>query len=222
LAEINVYQIIISFFCLVFAFSVHEAAHALVADWRGDSTPRLLGRVTLNPIPHLDPFGSIILPLIMMFMSPGFMLGWAKPVTFIPRNLRNPAKDSVLIALAGPGANLLLAVTAAIALRIVALVVGSETVHAGMPLVDVLDQLVAINIILLIFNMIPLPPLDGHAVLSYFLPSGAQRVLASLGPFGLLLALVLISRTPHLVDSIRSFIYTVQEVAKYGSLDNIL
>lgn len=189
----SLYNVVLSYVCLLFALCVHEAAHALVADWRGDPSPRLMGRVTLNPVAHMDPIGTVVMPLLMMVMSSGFLLGWAKPVPFNPVNLKNIRRDPVLIAIAGPLSNLLLAVVSVVVLIGVVMVMGLEAV-AG-PVGDVLSGLIIINLVLMLFNILPIPPLDGHYVLHYFLPPKGQRVLENIGPFGIIIALLVVVNT---------------------------
>jgi Zn-dependent protease len=152
-----------------------------------------MGRVTLNPVAHMDPIGTVVMPLLMMVMSSGFLLGWAKPVPFNPVNLKNIRRDPVLIAIAGPLSNLLLAVLSVVVLLGVVMVMGLEAV-AG-PVGDVLSGLIIINLVLMLFNILPIPPLDGHYVLHYFLPPKGQRVLENIGPFGIIIALLVVVNT---------------------------
>ena len=170
---------------IVIALTVHEFAHALVGSWRGDSTAEDMGRLTLNPLAHIDIFGFMMLIVI------GF--GWAKPVPFDPRNLRNPLKDGLLIALAGPAANLVLAALAALAFRglFAADLLNFETMLAMF-----LVLLVFVNLLLFFFNLVPIYPLDGSKVLDVVLPGTRldfiRRWLMMYGP-RVLLALVIIS-----------------------------
>lgn len=169
---------------IVFALTFHEFAHALVGKWRGDDTAERMGRLTLNPLAHLDPLGTLMLLFV------GF--GWAKPVPFDPRNLKNPAWDGVAIALAGPLANLILAVTAAVAYRNLA----DLSFAQGSLLPVFLALLIFTNLLLLFFNLIPVPPLDGSKMVEAVLHS--SRYARFLGLFNLygpriLLGLVIIS-----------------------------
>ncbi|MBX7258589.1 MAG: site-2 protease family protein [Candidatus Hydrogenedentes bacterium] len=184
---------ILWFVCLLFSLSVHEAAHAAIASRCGDPTGRLLGRVTLNPIPHIDPIGTLVMPLIMIFTNVPFLFGWAKPVPFNPRNLRHPQRDPVLIAIAGPLSNLLLALLTIFILRIAFLFFGVEAVYDSL-FFKLADTMMILNFILLLFNLIPVPPLDGGHVLYYFLPESGQRFLDQIGPFGILFAIFVGSR----------------------------
>lgn len=190
------------FAILIFALSVHEAAHAWTASRLGDPTARMLGRMTLNPVKHIDPFGSILVPLAMLFLFPaGFLIGWAKPTPVTPRNFRNLRRDDILTTIAGPVSNFLSAVIATIALVLLAKfshnggemvrglingVVGASPVAAiGL----FLYLTVWLNIILAVFNLIPLPPLDGSHVLRHFLPYEALRMYDRIGLIGLVLFL---------------------------------
>jgi len=174
---------------LVIAFTVHEFAHALMADWFGDDTPRRQGRLTLNPLVHLDPLGSLLL------LVAGF--GWARPVEINPLALerRSPAAP-MLVALAGPASNLLLAVVGALPLRL-GLVQFSFQTSGWLPTVDqVLSDFVLINLVLMIFNLIPVFPLDGEKILHFFLPPSGKAVLENLRAYGSLILLGLIFLLP--------------------------
>ena len=174
---------------LLFSLCVHEAAHAAMAYYCGDDTARLQGRLTLNPMAHIDPLGTIILPLIMIMMT-GFVFGWAKPVPFNPTKLNNMRRDPVLIAMAGPASNLMLALFFAFTGRIYFLLAGGP---ASVPtlIFDFFFYMILLNFILMLFNLIPVPPLDGHHVLNYFLPPKAQRAMQQIGPFGIIIAILL-------------------------------
>lgn len=188
--HIDIGFILLQYFCLLFSLCVHEAAHAAMANYCGDPTGRLMGRLTLNPVKHADPLGTVILPLVMMLTNVPYMFGWAKPVPFNPRNLNNIRRDPMLIALAGPGSNLLVAFCGALILRILIAVGGLEPEAQIVEiLLMIVLYLVMINLLLLLFNIIPVPPLDGHYVLGYFLPESGQRVLDQIGPFGILIAI---------------------------------
>lgn len=185
---------------LVGAFTIHEFAHAFVADRFGDDTPRKQGRLTLNPLVHLDPIGSLLL------LVAGF--GWAKPVQVNPYALerRSPAAP-MLVALAGPVANLLLAVVAAIPLRFDWVMPSLQQTQWLPTAFDVLSGFVLIDLILMLFNLIPLFPLDGEKVLMYFLPPAAQAFMESLRQYGWLILLALIFFLPRFgVDLIGDFV----------------
>ncbi len=207
--SINPAEILMQYLCLLFALCIHEAAHGWVAERCGDPTARMLGRVTLNPIPHIDVVGTVIMPLAMLLSSSMVsgrvpLLGWAKPVPYNPRNLHNMRRDPVLVALAGPAANLLTAVVTLLVLKGI-LVLGPEAPSDTMiGLANVLMTLLFVNIALMVFNLIPLPPLDGSAVLEFLLPPRKQEILHSIAPFSIILLLLF---APYVVGGPLRFIY---------------
>lgn len=190
---------IFEFAVLLFSLSLHEAAHGWMANRLGDPTARMLGRVTLNPIKHIDLFGTIIFPAIMLFLNPSFLFGWAKPTPVTPRNFKNLTRDDILTTVAGPVSNVLAALGATLGLLIISRTSGNGAaiVHfvaasgnlsiltaSGsilIPLVGLLYIAVMLNLILAAFNLLPLPPLDGSHVFRHFLPHKALRVYDSLG-----------------------------------------
>lgn len=188
-------MILMQYFCLLFSLCVHEAAHALTANWCGDPTARLMGRVTLDPRKHIDPLGTVVLPLLMMVSGIPYLFGWAKPVPFNPRNLRNYNRDPVLIAIAGPISNIIIALTCAVVLRIMFLLLANGIVLPAMNiLLMIVIYMMIVNVVLALFNIIPLPPLDGHHVLYYFLPPKGKELMENIGPFGIIIAIVFVSR----------------------------
>lgn len=198
--ELVVFQLLI----LIFSVVIHEVAHGYVAESLGDPTARLSGRLTLNPIRHLDPMGSVALPLLFYFLSGGAMMfGWAKPVPYNPANLRDPIRGGAKIAAAGPLANFLIAVAFALALRVL----------GGAPSAELLGELFAavvyLNILLAVFNLVPIPPLDGSKVLLAFLPKTEQafRAMAFLEQNGFLLILLFVFFGFQLISPIIQFVF---------------
>jgi len=173
---------------VIIAITFHEAAHGFVA-WRlGDDTAYRMGRVTFNPLKHVDAFGTILLPALLLLMRSPFLFGYAKPVPVDFSRLRRPRRDMVFVAAAGPGINLVLAVISGALLHIVDLFTGD----VGSFIAIALKYSIYINVLLAVFNMLPLPPLDGGRVIVGLLPEGAARRVARLEPWGIpILILVL-------------------------------
>jgi Zn-dependent protease len=140
---------------------------------------------------HIDPIGTVVMPLLMMISGLPYLFGWAKPVPFNPVNLGNIRRDPVLIAIAGPASNLIIAILCALAFRVIIMVdsVAPNLEFLGV-LVIIIHQLIMINLVLILFNLIPVPPLDGHYVLHYFLPPEGQRMIEQIGPFGIIIAIL--------------------------------
>ena len=164
---------------LILSLSFHEAAHAWSADKLGDPTARLLGRLTLNPLAHIDWIGTVLFPLIAAISNLP-LIGWAKPVPVNPLNLRHPRRDFAMVAAAGPLSNLLLAFLALIPLSLLS--TGEVT---GSVLLDFLRGFIHLNVFLAVFNLIPVPPLDGGNILAGVVPESAARILDQLRPFGI-------------------------------------
>ncbi len=185
---------------VLFAITVHEAAHGWVASRLGDKTALFLGRLTLNPIKHIDLVGTIIVPLVCL-MAGNFVFGWAKPVPIDWRNLKNPRRDSALVAVAGPVSNLLMAFFWGSIAKL-----GQIVFHQGIPeaifLVYMGTAGIAINLLLMILNLIPIPPLDGSRVVSSLLPSRLARVYDSIEPYGFMILIVLM--LSHVLSNILS------------------
>ena len=167
---------------IIFAITLHEAAHGWMADRLGDPTARMMGRISANPIRHIDPMGTIILPALLL-LTAGFAFGYAKPVPVNFRNLHNPRRDMVLVAAAGPGANVLMAIVAALMLNLVPYLPDQAAQWLGTNCVNA----ILINGVLATFNMIPLPPLDGGRVAVGLLPRALAMPLARLERYGMLI-----------------------------------
>jgi Zn-dependent protease len=175
---------------VVFGITVHEVAHGWVANRLGDPTARLAGRLTLNPVKHVDPVGTVLVPLLLLFFS-GFILGWAKPVPVDARRLRNPRRDMAVVALAGPGSNLIMGLLWALVVKL-ALFYHNPLGGAAVLLVFMGVAGVFINTILCVLNLLPLPPLDGGRVLTSLLPPRWASAVGRIEPFGLVIILILL------------------------------
>ncbi|MDH4135052.1 MAG: site-2 protease family protein [Gammaproteobacteria bacterium] len=195
----------VSILPILFAITVHEVAHGWVAKLLGDPTAHRLGRLSLNPIRHVDPMGTVLLPALLLFVSGGrFMFGWAKPVPVTWENLRHPKRDMVLVALAGPVANLLMAVFWGLMAKIATLL--PEAQHwAAEPLFYSGAFGVLFNVLLMVFNLLPLPPLDGGRVAVGLLPGPLGWQLSRLEPYGffILLGLMLSGLLWTVIDPVR-------------------
>ena len=202
----DILRIVAQFLVVLFAISVHESAHALAADKFGDPTARLQGRISLNPIAHIDLIGTIIFPLILAVIgAPVF--GWAKPVMVNPYNLRNPKRDGMFISAAGPLANL------SVSLGIIFLLLVFHKpilLSANLTLLLLLKlaaYLLMINIFLAIFNLIPIPPLDGSGILEGLLKGEALAFYEKIKPYGFFILLIIIYT--HIFDSIANFVFSL-------------
>jgi Zn-dependent protease len=201
-----IFQVVV----LILAFSVHECAHAWAAWKLGDPTARMLGRITLNPLKHLDPLGSVIFPLIGFYYG-GMLFGWAKPTPVTARNFKNYRRDDILVSLAGPASNLISATIALILLVIIKHVVAggglaiatamalahhfrgvsTENLPQLFPVALFLYYVILLNLLLFVFNLIPVPPLDGSHILRHFLPPRALQVYDSIGMFGMIFIMLI-------------------------------
>lgn len=180
------------FLAFLLSLTVHEAAHALVAKWRGDDTAEQEGRLTLNPVPHIDPFGTILMPILGVLF--GGVIAWAKPVPVNSMNFQKPGLDDSLVAAAGPLSNLLLCAICVALLRLVQVNVGESFDQQSFfyPLLELLRTMVWVNALLAIFNLIPLPPLDGGAIFINLLFGHTRYLQYSqyVAPYGILLLFV--------------------------------
>ena len=176
---------------LIFAITVHEVAHGWVASWFGDQTARLSGRLTLNPIPHIDPIGTIVVPLLML-VSTNFIFGWAKPVPVDQRNMRNPRRDMAITALAGPVMNLIMALIWAAIAKFGIYLEGAGHAWLGVPLSYMGGAGIMINIVLGVLNLIPLPPLDGGRVLTSVLPPRMAYQVSLVEPYAFFILIFLL------------------------------
>jgi Zn-dependent protease len=201
---------IFQFAILVFALSLHEAAHAWMASRLGDQTAAMLGRVTLNPIKHIDPIGTILIPLVMLFLPGygGFLIGWARPTPVNTRNFKRVTRDDILTTLAGPASNLLAALGATIgliilvhttptgapAVRQLVTGIGDPNLMTSSPVVFPMALIlylgIWLNLVLSVFNLLPLPPLDGSHIFRHMLPYNWLRIYDSLGMISLILMLL--------------------------------
>ncbi len=175
---------------VLFAITVHEAAHGYVARQLGDKTADMLGRVSLNPLRHIDPLGTIVVPLVMFVLS-GFLFGWAKPVPIDWRNLGNPRRDMALVAAAGPGANLLMGLLWGMLIHL-GLLFWDSSQWLALPLIYMGAAGVLINVFLMVLNLLPILPLDGGRVLNSLLPPRLAYQFSRLEPYGLFVMVALL------------------------------
>ncbi len=222
----NIISLVISLFVLLFAITIHEAAHGWAASKFGDDTARSMGRVTLNPIAHIDPFGTVLLPLLLVIMSAP-VFGWAKPVPVNPFNLRNPRRDNLWISAAGPMANILAAGVSLFAIILIkvaspgassflrSFLTGRGGLSSGLHPLEGLAIIffygALVNSYLVVFNLIPVPPLDGSGVLMGLVSEEAAQKFDRLRPYGFLivLGLIYLGVLNLIIRPIQIFIYTV-------------
>ncbi len=192
-------QVIISALPIIFAVVLHEVAHGFAANKLGDPTAKMMGRLTLNPIPHIDIFGTILMPMLLYLFTNGqFVLGYAKPVPINPANFQNPKRDMAISAAAGPVTNIMLAILSFIILKYALLPasgLASSDFMANIfkPLALIFTASVTINVILATFNMLPIPPLDGGRVLMGFLPYRQAVTLSKVEPYGFFIVIIMVA-----------------------------
>lgn len=176
---------------ILFAVTIHEVAHGWMASKLGDKTAKMLGRLTLNPIRHIDPVGTIIIPLLLLWIG-GFIFGWAKPVPINPKNLKNPRRDLALISISGPLSNLFMAVIWAMIMK-VGVVLTQAGIGMAYPIILMGNAGITINLVLGLLNLIPIPPLDGGHFVSSILPRRLAHYYDRLERYGFIIILLLIA-----------------------------
>ncbi len=176
---------------LLFAITLHEVAHGWTARYLGDTTAEQLGRLSLNPLKHIDPIGTVLVPAVLLLLG-GFVFGWAKPVPIDVRRLHNPKRDMAIVALAGPMANLSMALAWAVTAK-AGLLLHGQLDWVALPLIYMGQAGIAINLVLMILNLIPLPPLDGGRVLAGVLPDNLSLALGRIEPYGMFILLGLLA-----------------------------
>ena len=196
-------EIIFLIVILLFSVVIHEVSHGVVANYLGDPTAKYAGRLTLNPLKHIDPIGSILVPLFLVIIRSPFLIGWAKPVPINPYNFRDQKYGSAKVAVAGPASNLAIAIFFGLILRFVP-IGGSASGLSFM-----FSYIVFINILLAVFNLIPVPPLDGHHILFSFLPYSLQSVKVFLTQYGTFILLFIILFLFQFIMPIIAWIFTL-------------
>lgn len=202
-------QLLIWIIPLLFAITLHEVAHGWVASLLGDPTAKMLGRLTLNPLKHIDPIGTVLVPLTMVFLG-GFVFGWAKPVPVTNENFKHRYRDMAFVALAGPLANLLMAIGWAICAKL-ALMFSAGNASSGLSLALIyMGEIgILVNVSLFVLNLLPLPPLDGGRVLTYLLPKRWAWQFSKIEPYGFIILLLFLA-TGILLRIIGPIIYVIR------------
>ena len=185
-----IYNIAVWSLPVLFAITLHEVAHGWVASKLGDNTAKMLGRLTVNPFKHIDPIGTVVVPLAMVLLQTGFVFGWAKPVPVNMRNLNSPKKDMAIVAAAGPISNLIMAVFWVFVFKLGSSVITDPNIAKGIMAMG--QAGIMINLILFIFNLLPIPPLDGSKVLSGIVPSSVSAIMDKIEPYGLFIVIGLL------------------------------
>ena len=203
--EQSVALAIFAFVAFIFSVIIHEVSHVVVAERLGDPTARNAGRITLNPLKHIDPMGSILLPAILLFIGSPVILGWAKPVPYDPRHLQNPKTAAGKIAAAGPVSNIIIAVLFAVLIRF------GAGLGLSFELVKAFGTIVILNIALAVFNLVPIPPLDGSKVLFSLLPANrtAHSLMAFLERYGIILIFALLFYAGNLLFPVITWIFNL-------------
>lgn len=196
---------IFSIVILIFSIVIHEFAHGWMADSLGDPTAKHLGRLTLNPIPHIDLMGSVIIPLFLLLSNAGFIIGWAKPVPYNPYNLRDQKNGAALVGAAGPASNLMIALVFGIIIRILLI----QGMAMNSSIIMLFSIIVFYNILLAIFNLVPIPPLDGSKILFHFLPYSMHGVRETMERNGMLFLLLFIFFGFQLIIPIMLFLFSL-------------
>lgn len=188
--EIIIYKIAVWAIPVLFAITLHEVAHGWVANKLGDGTAKMLGRLTANPLKHIDPIGTVVVPLAMLVMSTGFIFGWAKPVPVNTRNLKNPRRDMAIVAIAGPLSNLVMAIFWVFVYKLGTSAIPDANIAKG--IMDMGKAGITINLVLFAFNLLPIPPLDGGKVVSGFVPATVSDMLDKIEPYGFFIVIGLL------------------------------
>ncbi|HIO91625.1 MAG TPA: site-2 protease family protein [Leucothrix mucor] len=185
-----IYNIAVWAIPVLFAITVHEVAHGWVANKLGDGTARMLGRLTLNPFKHIDPIGTVLVPLVLLISPVPFVFGWAKPVPVDTRNFKNPRRDMAIVAIAGPLSNIIMAIIWVIILNIGQSIITDPSIAKGFQAMAYAGVL--INLVLFAFNLMPIPPLDGGRVLSGLVPPKISNLLDRIEPYGFFIVIGLV------------------------------